>query len=231
MALFEMTTAPHEDTDLVRRALEGDGVAFEHLVERYQGRLFALARNYTKVPAEVEDIVQDTFLKAYTRLDSFQHQSSFYTWVYRIATNTLLDFLKRRGRSPVQAVEDPELVAPAGGDQPMPRPDAELEQRERERVRLAVLLHVDDRLQLGLRGAGAWRGRRDARQDGAAHLLLLCPVLGRHALCVLKQRGQLRHRVRLFEFLRSCDEARKNGVLARGEASRTAAGPAGDPLG
>ena len=144
MALFEMTTAPHEDTDLVRRALEGDGVAFEHLVERYQGRLFALARNYTKVPAEVEDIVQDTFLKAYTRLDSFQQQSSFYTWVYRIATNTLLDFLKRRGRSPVQAVEDPELVAPAGGDQPMPRPDAELEQREIADITQEVLAELPE---------------------------------------------------------------------------------------
>lgn len=144
MALFEMTTAPLEDTDLVRRALEGDGAAFECLVERYQGRLFALARNYTKVPAEVEDIVQDTFLKAYTRLDSFQQQSSFYTWVYRIATNTLLDFLKRRGRSPVQTVEDPELVAPIGGDQAMLRPDAALEEREVAEITHDVLAELPE---------------------------------------------------------------------------------------
>jgi len=139
MGLPAMTTAPPEDVDLVRRALEGDGVAFEVLVERYQGRLFALARNYTTTPAEIEDIVQDTFLKAYARLDSFQHQSSFYTWIYRIATNTLLDFLKRRGRSPVQAVEDPEVVAPAGSDLSVMRPDARLEESEIAEITQEVL--------------------------------------------------------------------------------------------
>ena len=58
--------------------------------------------------AEIEDIVQDTFLKAYSRLETFQQSSAFYTWLYRIAINTILDFMKRQGRSPVQAVEDPE---------------------------------------------------------------------------------------------------------------------------
>ena len=139
MALPAMTTAPPEDLDLVRRALEGEAVAFELLVERYQGRLFALARNYTKSPAEIEDIVQDTFLKAYARLESFQQQSSFYTWIYRIATNTLLDFLKRCGRSPVQAVEDPEVVAPSGADAAVMRPDARLEEAEVSEITQEVL--------------------------------------------------------------------------------------------
>lgn len=131
MVLHEMDAPPLEDTTLVRRALDGDGFAFQQLVERYQGRLFALARNYTRNPVEVEDLVQETFLKAYARLGSFQHQSSFYTWIYRIATNTVLDFLKRRGRSPVAAVEDPELVQGAAAAERAPvRPDARLQEGE-----------------------------------------------------------------------------------------------------
>lgn len=105
-----MEPQPADDTCLVQEALAGNQASFQILVERYQARLFSLVRHYTKNPYEIEDVVQETFLKAYTRLDSFQHQSSFYTWIYRIAVNTILDFLKRRGRSPVTSVEDPELV-------------------------------------------------------------------------------------------------------------------------
>ena len=145
MVLHEMDAAPpEEDVDLVRRALDGDGVAFERLVERYQGRLFALARSYTKNPVEIEDIVQDTFLKAYSRLDSFQHQSSFYTWIYRIATNTVLDHLKRSGRSPVQAVEDPELVGTSDPDRGLSRPDARLTEGEVAEITQAVLAELPE---------------------------------------------------------------------------------------
>jgi len=145
MVLHEMDAAPpEEDVDLVRRALDGDGVAFERLVERYQGRLFALARNYTKNPVEIEDIVQDTFLKAYSRLDSFQHQSSFYTWIYRIATNTVLDHLKRCGRSPVQAVEDPEVVGSSDAERGPLRPDARLAEGEIAEITHAVLAELPE---------------------------------------------------------------------------------------
>ncbi len=104
-----------EDVCLVQETLQGNQASFQLLVERYQSRLFALVRHYTKNPVEIEDVVQETFLKAYSRLDTFQHESSFYTWIYRIATNTILDFMKRRGRSPVHSVEDPELVQPSTG--------------------------------------------------------------------------------------------------------------------
>lgn len=119
-----------QDASLVAETLAGNQASFQLLVERYQGRLFSLARHYTRSAVEIEDIVQDTLLKAYSRLESFHHQSSFYTWLYRIATNTMLDFLKRRGRSPVQVVEDPDLEA---GDQPdvaVMRPDSRLERQE-----------------------------------------------------------------------------------------------------
>ncbi|MDE0915944.1 MAG: sigma-70 family RNA polymerase sigma factor, partial [Planctomycetota bacterium] len=64
MALKLVQEAPLQDADLVREAIAGNPLSFQLLVERYQGRLFALARHYTSSPVEVEDIVQDTFLKA-----------------------------------------------------------------------------------------------------------------------------------------------------------------------
>jgi RNA polymerase sigma-70 factor, ECF subfamily len=113
-------------------------------VERYQERIFALARHYTKSAVEVEDIVQDTFLKSFRRLETFQRQSSFSTWLYRIAVNTSLDFLKRMGRSPVQAVEDPELSASpvrgqAGSGVAIAAPDARLRREEVARITAEVL--------------------------------------------------------------------------------------------
>lgn len=138
-----MMTARTQDTQLVERTLAGDQGAFEQLVERYQSRLFALARQYTRTAMDVEDIVQDTFLKAYRKLDSFDHRSSFYTWIYRIATNTILDVLKRRGRSPIQNVEDPEIL---GDVTPVdaPSPSVGMEDAEISEITLEVLGHLPE---------------------------------------------------------------------------------------
>lgn len=131
---------PVEDVCLVQETLAGNQASFQLLVERYQSRLFALVRHYTRNPVEIEDVVQETFLKAFSRLDTFQHQSSFYTWIYRIATNTILDFMKRRGRSPVQVVEDPELVASTSAPSPrVSSPDAQLQREEIARITHTIL--------------------------------------------------------------------------------------------
>ena len=137
-----MQAVPKEDLSLVTESLAGNQLSFQLLVERYQERVFALIRHYTRNAVEVEDIAQDTFLKAYSRLDSFQQQSSFYTWLGRIAINTALDFLKRHGRNPVQAVEDPELASPGtgpGSARSVPAPDARMEREEIVRVTHLVL--------------------------------------------------------------------------------------------
>ncbi len=139
MAILKtMEPARTEDIDLVRATLAGDQNAFQLLVERYQDRLFALVRGYTRSAVEIEDVVQDAFLKAFRRLDTFNHESSFYTWLYRIALNTTLDNLKRRGRSPVKAVEDPELHAPAAAHEGF-APDARLETEEVAEITRKVL--------------------------------------------------------------------------------------------
>lgn len=133
-----MEPAANDDAHLVQETLAGSQVSFQLLVERYETRLFALARHYTRSQVEVEDIVQDSFLKAYRRLASFDHRSSFYTWLYRITVNTILDSLKRKGRSPVTSVEDPELLA-----QPAPvegfAPSGNLEREEVAEVTRKVL--------------------------------------------------------------------------------------------
>lgn len=138
-----MNTARAVDTKLVEQTLSGDQTAFQQLVERYQSRLFALAGHYTRNTVEMEDIVQETFLKAFRRLETFDHRSSFYTWIYRIETNTILDMLKRRGRSPVQTVEDPELV---GSVSPVdcPSPTASLEEAEISEITQEVLGHLPE---------------------------------------------------------------------------------------
>jgi RNA polymerase sigma-70 factor (ECF subfamily) len=144
-----MHEVAREDVQLVEEVLGGNQLSFQLLVERYQDRIFALTRHYTKSVVEVEDIVQDTFLKAYRRLETFQRQSSFSTWLYRIAVNTALDFLKRAGRSPVQAVEDPELSASpiraqAGSGVAIASPDATLRREELARITQQVLDELPD---------------------------------------------------------------------------------------
>jgi len=138
MRLALMETPQIEDAELVLATLGGDQRAFQILVERHQPRLFSLVRHYTRNPVEIEDLVQDTLLKAFARLASFQSQSSFYTWIYRIATNTILDWLKRQGRNPVQAVEDVEIAAPSAHRSVM-RPDARLAQEEIACITQAIL--------------------------------------------------------------------------------------------
>jgi RNA polymerase sigma-70 factor, ECF subfamily len=129
--------APDDDR-LVEESLRGSQIAFQLLVERYQERIFRLIRGYVREPAEIEDLAQETFLKAFKRLESFQHQSSFYTWIYRIAINTVLDHLKRRGRSPVQAVEDLEIL-PVEPSLRCPSPSSGLEKEEIARITQSVL--------------------------------------------------------------------------------------------
>jgi len=82
----------------VARATKGDHDAFRILVERYQGRAYALALRVLKDEERARDAVQEGFLKAYTNLAKFEGRSSFYTWLYRLVMNTCLD-MKRRDKS------------------------------------------------------------------------------------------------------------------------------------
>lgn len=86
------------DQQLVERAQHGDKRAFELLVEKYQRKLGRLLSRFIRDPAEVEDVAQEAFIKAYRALPSFRGESAFYTWLYRIGINTAKNFLVSQGR-------------------------------------------------------------------------------------------------------------------------------------
>jgi len=90
--------SPERDQFLVERAQRGDKDAFRQLVVAYQERLFTVVRGMVRNQEDAQDITQDVFIKAYASLGSFQGQSSFYTWLYRIAVNMTIDYRRRKGR-------------------------------------------------------------------------------------------------------------------------------------
>ena len=112
-------TAGPKDAEIVARAKKGDHDAFRVLVERYQGRAYALALRVLKDEERARDAVQEGFLKAYTSLAKFEGRSSFYTWLYRLVMNQCLD-MRRRDRSDREVEwDETRSVDPAGA------PDAE----------------------------------------------------------------------------------------------------------
>ena len=86
------------DLGLVKRAKSGDYQAFDLLVLKYQSRLISTAFKFVKDVQIAEDIVQDSFIKAFKALESFREDSSFYTWIYRITVNTSKNFLVSKKR-------------------------------------------------------------------------------------------------------------------------------------
>jgi RNA polymerase sigma-70 factor, ECF subfamily len=93
------------DQQLVERAQRGDKRAFELLVEKYQRKLARLLSRLIRDPAEVEDVAQEAFVKAYRALPSFRGDSAFYTWLYRIGINTAKNYLVAQGRRPPTSTE------------------------------------------------------------------------------------------------------------------------------
>jgi RNA polymerase sigma-70 factor (ECF subfamily) len=86
------------DQQLVERAQRGDRRAFELLVMKYQRKLTRLLSRLVRDPAEVEDVTQEAFIKAYRALPGFRGDSAFYTWLYRIGINTAKNYLVAMGR-------------------------------------------------------------------------------------------------------------------------------------
>ena len=95
---YSEETLDPADAVLVEQACAGRYEAYEELVRRYQRRVYALVYNMTGNRADAEDMVQDVFIKAYRSLPGFKGDSSFYTWIYRIAVNRTINHLKRRKR-------------------------------------------------------------------------------------------------------------------------------------
>ncbi|MBC8002640.1 MAG: sigma-70 family RNA polymerase sigma factor [Opitutaceae bacterium] len=99
------------DAELIAVVLKGDSSAFETLITRYQPRVFATARRYARRESEVEDIVQEVFLKAFQKLGSFRGEAPFEHWLMRLAVRTCFDFLRvhqRNRETPFTELTEPE---------------------------------------------------------------------------------------------------------------------------
>lgn len=110
---------PVEDRVLVHRALEGDLSAYDDLVRRYQERVYATLYHMTSNHEDANDLTQEAFIKAFKALPTFKGDSSFFTWIYRIAVNRAINWLKSRKNKPqlslndldFNAEHDPDIVA------------------------------------------------------------------------------------------------------------------------
>ena len=110
---------PTEELELVTRARGGDLGAYDELVRRYQERIYATIYHMTSNHEDANDLAQEAFIKAYQALKTFKGGSSFYTWVYRIAVNKTINFLKQRKNRTAMSLNDldfnaehdPDLVA------------------------------------------------------------------------------------------------------------------------
>ena len=135
---------PLEESDLVQRAKRGDIAAYDDLVRRYQERIYATVYHMTANHEDASDLAQETFIKGYQALKSFKGDSSFYTWVYRIAVNKTINFLKQRKNRTYlnlndldfNAEHDPDLVALISDK--TPRRDASLSELQ-EKLNAAML--------------------------------------------------------------------------------------------
>ena len=94
----QVSSGREADAELLRAVLDGDPAAYRGLVEKYQGRVYAMVFGMVRNREDARDITQEAFVKAYRNLKSFRLESSFYTWLYRIAMNLAIDHTRKKKR-------------------------------------------------------------------------------------------------------------------------------------
>jgi RNA polymerase sigma-70 factor (ECF subfamily) len=154
---FRMTAqvAPEVDVDqqLVERVQKGDKRAFDLLVLKYQHKIFAVISRFIRDHAEVQDVAQDAFIKAYRALPNFRGESAFYTWMYRIAINTAKNYLVARNRRPPASdvdVDDAEFYAGNDAMHEMNTPERNLLRDELQGVIDQAFLDLPDDLRMAV---------------------------------------------------------------------------------
>ena len=118
------------DQQLITQTLDGQTAAFGILVRKYQDRLFNSMVHLLRNPSDAEDVVQDAFLQALRKLDTFQGNSQFYTWLFRIARNTAISKLRRK--KPTVSLESTDSQQRLDFPDDGPTPSTEMERRERQ---------------------------------------------------------------------------------------------------
>src|SRR5512135_3737495 len=111
-----------DESSIIERFKKGEKAAFEELVLKYQDRIYNLCRHMLCNTHDAEDAAQDIFIKAYHNLDNFRPEASFYTWLYRVAVNTCLDYKRRPFFESFfkRADEDEEFIDEPASDRPSP---------------------------------------------------------------------------------------------------------------
>jgi RNA polymerase sigma-70 factor (ECF subfamily) len=123
------------DRELVKRVQKGDRRAFDLLFARYQHKIHGLVSRFVRDSQDIDDVVQEAFIKAYRALPRFRGDAAFYTWLYRIAINTAKNYLVARGRRPPASdveAEDAELMDGADALRETENPENQLSRDELE---------------------------------------------------------------------------------------------------
>jgi RNA polymerase sigma-70 factor, ECF subfamily len=125
-----------KEHDLVRRAQSGDEAAFEELIKKHQQRVFGLVTGVLRRRDDVEDVVQQVFLKVFVSLKRFDHRSAFSTWLYKVSVNECWDYLRKRKVRPLMYEADlsedqvSRLDGVASADRPPENPSERAEARD-----------------------------------------------------------------------------------------------------
>ena len=169
-----MVEPQESDQQLIERVQKGDKAAFDLLVIKYQHRILCLVGGYVNDYQEVQDVAQEAFIKAYRAIDKFRGDSSFYTWLYRIAVNTAKNHLVSRGRRLPESdidVHDVGFLESASSLQMVDTPERNLYRDEIERVIHDAIRRLPDEL----RTAVMLREFDGLSYDEIAHVMD-CPV-------------------------------------------------------
>jgi len=184
-----------DDLELVARTRAGDRASFDELVNRHASKVFRLARHITRNDAEAEDVLQDAFYKAYTRLDQFNADAQFYTWLVRIAVNEALMRLRKRRNSKTVSL-DAQLETDDGGSlqREAVSPDDDPEQEYSRDETRKLLEEAIDSLEEGYRTVFVLRDVEGMSTQETADLLKLSISAVKSRL--LRARLQLRDKLK-----------------------------------
>lgn len=140
-----------DEKKCIKKAAKGDASAFEELLLRYHGQIYNLCLRMTGNPDDAADLTQEAFLKVWKNLESFQFDSAFSTWLYRLASNCCLDFLRSQKRRPTVSLtvenEEDEQVMDIPDAQPTPEEQA-VKQEEKEQLHLAMQMLDEEQRQI-----------------------------------------------------------------------------------
>jgi len=162
------------DLELVRRAQAGQRVAFDLLVQKYQYRVAHLVSRYVRDSAEVEDVAQEAFIKAYRGLANFRNESAFYTWLYRIAVNTAKNYASASARRATEQAADAYEAEQSEGARQLQDPATPERERASDEIRQAITATLEG-LPAELREALVLREMDGLTYDQIA-AVMECPI-------------------------------------------------------